>query len=95
MRTRPYRSDKAPAIQPPNDETTNVTVASTPACAVVMPQTASSDGITKLKICTSSASNDQPPKQAAIVRRSEGFRSLNQANMPLFPKVLFRCRWAQ
>ena len=84
-RTRPQRSDSAPASQPPNAETSNVMVPSSPACAVVMCQSASRLGMTNEKICTSSASSDQPPKQATMVRRSRAVRSENQANMTFRP----------
>jgi hypothetical protein len=38
--------------------------------SVVTSHSAITVGITTLYICTSNASSDQPPKQAAIVRRS-------------------------
>jgi hypothetical protein len=41
-------------------------------------QTASSEGMTKLKIWTSSTSSDPPPKQASMVRRSVSVRSLTR-----------------
>ena len=45
------RSDSAPASQPPNAETSSVTVPSMSGIALVMmPQSASSVGMTKLKI---------------------------------------------
>ena len=84
-RTRPQRSDSAPASQPPNAETSSVMVPSSPAWAVVMCHSASRLGMTKEKICTSSASSDQPPKQATMVRRSRAVRSENQANMTFRP----------
>src|SRR6185437_15877860 len=84
-RTRPSRSDRAPANQPPKEETTSVTVASNPASPVVMPHRLSSDGMTKLKIWTSKASSDQPPKQAASVRRSVTLRSFSHASVTLPP----------
>ena len=45
--------------------------------------------MTNEKICTSSASSDQPPKQAAMVRRSRAVRSENQANMTSRPLLVW------
>jgi hypothetical protein len=74
-RTRPQRSDSAPANQPPNADTSRVMVPRTPAWPVVMCHSPSRLGMTNEKICTSSASSDQPPKQASMVRRSRAVRS--------------------
>src|ERR1700761_7164463 len=71
----------APAIQPPNAEISSVMVASSPAWPAVIFHSASRLGMTKEKIWTSSASSDQPPKHAPIVRRSRGDRSENQESM--------------
>ena len=68
-------------------------VASSPASAVDICQIANSDGITKVNICTSSASSDQPPKQAIMVRRSRVVRSRIQASIVVSPGASERrCR---
>jgi hypothetical protein len=46
MRTRPKRSESAPANQPPNDEVTTVIVPIVPAAPVDMPHTAMTVGTT-------------------------------------------------
>src|ERR1700683_4701856 len=79
--TRPYRSASVPLNQPPNDETSKVTVAISPASPFERLQIAITVGITKLYICTSKASSDQPPKHAHIVLRSLAVRSRYQASI--------------
>src|SRR6516165_9876445 len=81
MRTRPKRSASVPENHPPRDETSKVTVPIIPASPGERPHSAITVGITKLYICTSNASNAQPPRQPAIVRRSRAFRSRSQASM--------------
>src|SRR5579859_4530206 len=71
----------APPIQPPKAEISSVMVASSPAWPAVIFQRARRLGMTKEKIWTSSASSDQPPKHAPMVRRSRGDRSENHASM--------------
>ncbi len=70
VRTRPKRSESAPATQPPNADVSSVTVPISPASALEMWKAAMIAGIAKLKICTSMASSAQPPKQAQNVRFS-------------------------
>src|SRR6202521_4808844 len=72
VRTRPNRSESAPATQPPIAEVSRVTVPISPASALEMRNAAMIAGIAKLKICTSMASSAQPPKQAQNVRFSLG-----------------------
>lgn len=48
VRTRPIRSASMPASQPPTAEVSSAPVASQPVCAVEMPHSAISAGITKL-----------------------------------------------
>src|SRR5579863_2303827 len=79
--TRPNRSASVPLNQPPNDEISRVTVPISPASPFDRPQIAITVGITKLYICTSNASSDQPPKHANMVLRSLAFRSRYQASM--------------
>ncbi len=83
--TRPKRSARVPLNQPPSEEISRVTVPINPASPFEMPQTAITVGITKLYICTSKASSDQPPKQANIVLRSLAVRSRNQASIVSSP----------
>src|SRR6185436_2617526 len=68
--TRPYRSARMPAIQPPTDENNKAAVASVPACACDIAQRPMSVGMTTAYSCTSIASSAHPVKQAANVRRS-------------------------
>jgi hypothetical protein len=89
IRTRPNRSASVPENQPPKDEINKVTVPISPAWPRDKPQSAITVGITKLYICTSNASKAQPPKHAAIVRRSLVFKSPNQASMALSPSHRF------
>src|SRR6201999_4362245 len=81
--TRPNRSASVPLNQPPSDDISSVTVPMRPASPFDIPHTAITVGMTKLYICTSNASSDQPPKQAHIVLRSLAFRSRYQAS--IFP----------
>ncbi|MNR56570.1 hypothetical protein D3C85_1771670 [compost metagenome] len=53
VRTRPIRSERIPAIQPPRAEAIRVLVWISPASAVVMPHRAIRVGMTKLSICVS------------------------------------------
>ncbi|MNN66145.1 hypothetical protein D3C81_1817020 [compost metagenome] len=57
VRTRPMRSDRMPATQPPAAEVSSVAVPMKPASAREMPQVAISVGITKLRNCVSMASS--------------------------------------
>ena len=79
VRTRPKRSDSAPANQPPNAEVSSVTVPISPASALVMANAAMMAGIAKLNICTSMASRTQPPTQAQNALRSRGLSCAYQA----------------
>jgi hypothetical protein len=85
IRTRPKRSAKVPVNQPPNEEINKVTVPISPASPRDSPHNPITVGITKLYICTSKASSDQPPKQASIVRRSRPLRSFAQASIAFPP----------
>ncbi|MCY1453838.1 hypothetical protein D9M71_708580 [compost metagenome] len=53
VRTRPMRSERIPATQPPTAEAINVLVWIKPASVVVMPQSMISVGMTKLSIWVS------------------------------------------
>ena len=53
VRTRPIRSDRMPAIQPPAADASSVIVPMKPASASEMPQVATSVGITNDSICVS------------------------------------------
>src|ERR1700674_2102128 len=68
-----------PANQPPNADVNRVAVPIKPASALLIANTAMIAGMAKLKICTSSASSAQPPKQAQNVRFSFGCSSPYQA----------------
>ena len=81
VRTRPKRSVSAPAIQPPSAEATSVTPDTSPASVLSICHAAMMVGMTRLNICTSSASSAQPPKHAQKVRFSPFEISLNQPNM--------------
>ncbi len=85
VRTRPRRSVIAPAIQPPRAEATSVMPDTSPASVLPMCHAAMMVGMTRLNICTSSASSAQPPKHAQKVRFSPAEISLNQPNMPSPP----------
>jgi hypothetical protein len=78
-----------PLNQPPNEEISKVTVPISPASPRDSPHSPITVGITKLYICTSNASSDQPPKQASIVLRSRAFRSFAQASMAFPPVFCF------
>jgi hypothetical protein len=56
-RTRPMRSDRMPAIQPPTAEASSVQVPIMPASALLKPHMPISVGMTKLRICVSMASS--------------------------------------
>src|ERR1039458_8599535 len=75
VRTRPKRSERAPANQPPKAEVSSVAVPISPASALVIAKATMIAGIAKLKICTSMASSLQPPKHAQNVRFSPGASS--------------------
>ncbi len=85
MRTRPKRSAKVPENHPPNDEINKVTVPISPALPFDSDHSAITVGMIKLYICTSNASSAQPPKQAAIVRRSLAVKSPNHASIAFLP----------
>src|SRR5215831_16754070 len=87
--TRPKRSARVPLNQPPNDEISRVTVAISPASPFESPHSPITVGITKLYICTSKASSDQPPKQAHIVPRSLAVKSRYQASIVFLPIGVF------
>src|SRR3974390_1889525 len=67
VRTRPKRSDSAPANHPPNAEVSSVTVPMMPASALVIAKAAMIAGMAKLNIWPSTASSIQPPMQAQNV----------------------------
>lgn len=69
--TRLKRSERTPPSQPPSVEAKSVTLLTRPASMLLTCQLAIKAGITRLNICMSRGSSDQPPRQAQKVRRSK------------------------
>src|SRR5690349_2538405 len=86
MRTRPKRSGKVPENHPPSDDISKVV-----ATRAVLPRDSPQSAITvgsQSCICTSKASNAQPPKHALMVRRSPTFNLPDQASIAFLPRSL-------
>src|SRR5207249_4602129 len=71
-RVRPMRSATQPKSSPPTPLASNVSVASLPAVALLMPNSATMAEITSADNITSKASNIQPRAAAMRVRRWAG-----------------------